>query len=154
MSPLIEKIESLISPSIETLGFELVGVEFIRNGKYSVLRVYIDSENGINVNDCSEVSHQISSILDVEDPISNEYTLEVSSPGIERPLFKLRDYQKFLGHTVNIRLKHTVDKKRKILGEITKISEKDNQIYITNLTDNIIVKLTNIDKAHLVYDNF
>lgn len=151
MSPLTKKIEDLITPSLASLGFELVGVDFVRSGKYSTLKVYIDSENGINVDDCSEVSHQISAILDVEDPISTQYNLEVSSPGIERPLFKLSDYQRFLGCEVNLRLKSLLEGKRKLTGEITQVNEIKNNFHLLTPVKNYIVDINNIDKANLSY---
>lgn len=76
----------MITAPVEALGYELVGIEFIR-GRTSTLRIYIDSEDGINVDDCADVSHQVSAVLDVEDPISVAYNLEVSSPGLDRPMF-------------------------------------------------------------------
>jgi ribosome maturation factor RimP len=151
MSPLARKIEDLIKPNIETLGFELVGVEFAKSGKYSTLKVYIDSENGINVEDCSEVSHQISAILDVEDPINTQYNLEVSSPGIERPLFKLSDYQRFLGCEISCRLKSLLEGKRKLTGEIVQVNERENNIHLLTPVKNYIIDVNNIDKANLIY---
>ena len=151
MSPLTKTIEDLIAPSLASLGFELVGVDFVRSGKYSTLKVYIDSENGINVDDCGEVSHQISAILDVEDPISTQYNLEVSSPGIERPLFKLADYQRFLGCEVNMRLKSLLEGKRRLTGEITQVNEMENNIHLLTPVKSYIVNINNIDKANLSY---
>ena len=151
MSPLTKTIEDLIAPSLASLGFELVGVDFVRSGKYSTLKVYIDSENGINVDDCGEVSHQISAILDVEDPISTQYNLEVSSPGIERPLFKLSDYQRFLGCEVNMRLKSLLEGKRRLTGEITQVNEMENNIHLLTPVKSYIVNINNIDKANLSY---
>ena len=76
----------MITAPVEALGYELVGIEFVR-GRTSTLRIYIDSEDGINVDDCADVSHQVSAVLDVEDPITVAYNLEVSSPGLDRPMF-------------------------------------------------------------------
>ncbi|VVM28577.1 FIG000325: clustered with transcription termination protein NusA, partial [uncultured Gammaproteobacteria bacterium] len=87
MAKITDKIEVLIRPVIEDMGYELVGVEYVASGKHSILRVYIDSDQGIGLNDCETVSRQLSSIFDVEDPIMTQYNLEVSSPGVERPLF-------------------------------------------------------------------
>ena len=78
MAKLEEKLTEMLEPGVEALGFELVGIEFVRAGKHSILRVFIDHENGITVDDCADVSHQVSAILDVEDPISTEYNLEGS----------------------------------------------------------------------------
>ena len=75
-----DELQVLIAPAVEALGFELWGIDYVSQGRNTVLRIYIDSPNGINVDDCSKVSHQASGILEVEDPISSQYTLEVSSP--------------------------------------------------------------------------
>ena len=87
MATIREKLYEIITPVVEGLEYELVGIEYLPQGKHSLLRVYIDQEAGIALEDCSKVSHQISAVMDVEDPISSNYNLEVSSPGLERPLF-------------------------------------------------------------------
>src|SRR5690606_23991390 len=79
-----EAIHQIVEPVVNAMGLQLWGVEYIGQGRHTLLRIYIDKEGGINVEDCAEASHQISSILDVEDPIASEYTLEVSSPGLDR----------------------------------------------------------------------
>ena len=89
MAKIADKVLSILNPSVHDLGYELLGVEYVPSGKHSVLRLYIDSEKGIGVDDCEIVSRQVSAIMDVEDPISGQYNLEVSSPGIERPLFSV-----------------------------------------------------------------
>lgn len=86
MSTLEQKLTEMITAPVEALGYELVGIEFVRYCT-STLRIYIDSEDGINVDDCADVSHQVSAVLDVEDPITVAYNLEVSSPGLDRPMF-------------------------------------------------------------------
>jgi ribosome maturation factor RimP len=86
------------------MGYELVGVEFQDGGGHGTLRVYIDRDNGVSLDDCAAISHQISGILDVEEPIQQAYDLEISSPGIERPLFKLTDFERFAGRTASIKL--------------------------------------------------
>ena len=90
-----------------------------------MLRVYIDSENGVGVDDCAKVSRQVSGVLDVEDPISGEYTLEVSSPGMDRPLFKLSQYQDYIGHVVQLRLRMPFDGRRKFKGVLNGIEDED-----------------------------
>src|SRR5210317_906283 len=84
-----QQIAELLESSVAALGFELWGVEYLSQGRHSTLRVYIDAEDGITVDDCARVSEQVGSVLDVEDPINGEYTLEVSSPGMDRLLFRL-----------------------------------------------------------------
>ena len=101
MSTLEQKLTEMISAPVEALGFELVGIEFIRS-HHSTLRIYIDSDEGINVDDCADVSHQVSAVLDVEDPITVAYNLEVSSPGLDRPMFTAEHYVRFMGEEVSL----------------------------------------------------
>lgn len=117
MSTLEQKLTEMITAPVEALGFELVGIEFIR-GRTSTLRIYIDSEDGINVDDCADVSHQVSAVLDVEDPITVAYNLEVSSPGLDRPLFTAEHYARFVGEEVTLVLRMAVQNRRKWQGVI------------------------------------
>lgn len=97
-------LTELFEPVVEAMGYELVGVEYNAAGKHGTLRVYIDREQGVSLDDCAAISHQISGILDVEEPISQAYDLEISSPGIDRPLFKLADFERFSGQIAKIKL--------------------------------------------------
>ena len=90
-------IQAIVEPVVTSLGYELVGVEFLMQGHSGLLRVYIDDEDGIQVNDCQRVSHQLSGVLDVEDVIKGKYQLEVSSPGLDRPLFTAEHFERFQG---------------------------------------------------------
>jgi len=108
------QITALLEPTINALGLQLWGIEYIGQGKNSVLRIYIENEQGISVEDCAGVSRQVSAVLDVEDPISGEYILEVSSPGSDRRLFTLEQCRQFIGSEVNIRLRSPVNGRRKI----------------------------------------
>lgn len=116
-------LDAMLRPAVEALGYELVGVEMLRNGRHSLLRLYIDTEKGITVDDCERVSHQVSGVLDVEDPIRGEYTLEVSSPGLDRPLFSAEHYERFAGREVRVKLKVPVEGRRKIRGTLAGVSE-------------------------------
>ncbi len=145
-----DKITNLIAPSIEDLGYELVGVEHIASGKHSVVRIYIDSDNGIGVDDCATVSHQISSIFDVEDPITEQYNLEVSSPGVERPLFHIGHYQRFLGHDIKLRLLRSIEGQRKFSGAIGSVSEADGSIELITELGPVVLDIDLIDKANLI----
>lgn len=118
-----EKIKQLLAPIIESLGYIAWGVEFLSQGKHSLLRIYIDKETGITVDDCGIVSRQISHFLDVEDPIAGHYSLEISSPGIDRPLFEAWQYKAYQGHVVKVVLARNIDGKRKITGRIVEITE-------------------------------
>lgn len=115
------QIGKAIAPAIEALGLELWGIEQLQQGRSVTLRIFIDCLSGVTVDDCARVSRQVSAILDVEDPIHGEYTLEVSSPGIDRPLFTLQQFERFLGAEVNIRLRVPVDGRRRFRGVIEKV---------------------------------
>jgi len=99
-----EKLRNLIEPIIEGLGYEAVGIELLPQGGHELLRIYIDREKGITINSCEQVSHQVSGMLDVEDPIRGDYTLEVSSPGVDRPLFSRADFARFTGRRAKVKL--------------------------------------------------
>jgi len=142
------KLAEMLRPAVEETGKELLGVEFISSGNNSILRLFIDHENGIDVDDCAEVSRQVGAILDVEDPISSEYNLEVSSPGLDRPLFDLEHYKAVIGETVNIKLSIPLNGRRKFKGELSAI-EKDDLIVIIDGEDYQLA-FGNIDKGNLV----
>ena len=116
-----EHLVNLIEPIVEGLGYECVGIEYNPHPKHGLLRIYIDSDNGILVEDCSKVSHQISGVLDVEDPIQGNYQLEISSPGEDRPFFKVSQFERYVGSTVLINLFKAIDGRRKITGVIEKV---------------------------------
>ncbi|MGS0628260.1 MULTISPECIES: ribosome maturation factor RimP [Photorhabdus] len=147
MSTLEQKLTAMISAPVEALGFELVGLEFIR-ARVSTLRIYIDSENGITVDDCADVSHQVSAVLDVEDPISVLYNLEISSPGLERPLFTAEHYQRFIGEEVSLVLRLAMQNRRKWLGVIKTVDGE--MITVTVDGKDEVFALSNIQKANLV----
>lgn len=138
----------MLRPAVEETGKELLGLEFIAAGNNSVLRLYIDHENGIDVDDCAEVSRQVSAILDVEDPISSEYNLEVSSPGVDRPLFTLEHYQAVLGETVQVKLSIPLNGRRKFKGILESIENDTLHVVVDGEAYPLVVG--NIDKANLV----
>ena len=150
MSIKTQQLEDLLEPVVTSMGYEFVGLEYISQGRHSILRIYIDSDTGISVDDCADVSHQLSAVLDVEDPISNEYSLEVSSPGLDRPLFKIAHYEQFIGYDVKFRtVRPQLDNgQRKFKGTIDSV-DGDNIIFIVE--DNTLsVPFTDIDKANLI----
>jgi ribosome maturation factor RimP len=116
-----EHLVNLIEPIVEGLGYECVGIDYNPHPKHGLLRVYIDSENGILVDDCSKVSHQISGVLDVEDPIQGNYHLEISSPGADRPFFKVSQFEQFIGSKALVNLFSAINGRRKITGLIEKV---------------------------------
>lgn len=148
MSKFDEKLTELLSPAVEALGFELLGIEFVRAGKHSTLRLYIDSPNGINVDDCADVSHQVSAVLDVEDPINTEYNLEVSSPGMDRPLFKSEHYMAIIGQEASVRLRVPMGNRRNFKGEVLAVDNGKVTIQVDGETFELVV--SNIEKGNLV----
>lgn len=149
MTSLEQKLTEMIIVPVKALGYELLGVE-LSIGRVSTLRIYIDNEAGITVDDCVEVSHQVSAVLDVEDPISMAYNLEISSPGLERPLFTAEHYQRFIDNEVQLILRQSTDRKRKWRGIIKNADQKMVSLMVE---DKILdFALNNIQKAHLVAD--
>jgi len=113
-----DELGRLIRPVIEAMGLEYVGLEYLSNPKNRLVRIYIDREpEGISVDDCADVSNEVSSLLDVEDPVSGHYSLEVSSPGVERPLFEPDHYRRFLGERATVRLFAPLDVGNKLDGD-------------------------------------
>ncbi|EHH2447856.1 ribosome maturation factor RimP [Vibrio vulnificus] len=148
MTGLERQLTDMLESAVVASGYELVGLEFIRAGEHSTLRIYIDHENGITVEDCAEVSHQVSAVLDVEDPISVAYSLEVSSPGLDRPLFKPAHYEQFIGQEVNVVLKMAVANRRKWKGEIHSVDGEAITLTVDGQQEEFA--LSNISKANLI----
>ncbi|WP_041365170.1 ribosome maturation factor RimP [Methylomonas methanica] len=143
-----EHLVALIEPIVEGLGYECVGIEYNPHPQHGMLRIYIDSENGILLDDCTKVSHQLSGMLDVEDPIQGEYQLEVSSPGEDRPFFKLSQFEKYVGSTVNVSLFKPIDKRRKITGLIQAVDGDD--VMLVEGEQTLKVPFQAMSKARLV----
>ncbi len=148
VTKLEQDLTAMLEPAVEALGFELLGLEFVTAGRHSTLRVYIDHENGINVDNCAEVSHQVSAIMDVEDPITNEYTLEVSSPGVDRPLFKQAHFEQAVGEEIRLRTKLPQDGRRNFKGDLVAI----NGDVITLKIDGAehMLMLSNVERANII----
>lgn len=150
MAQASEKLVAIIEPAVTALGYELVGVEHMPQGHHSLLRIYIDHEEGITADDCGDVSHQVSAVLDVEDPIRGAYTLEVSSPGLERPLFTLAHYARFVGQQAEIRLHSPLAGRRKFKGRIHAV---EGDVVLLDVDgEEQRLPFDNIDKAHLIYE--
>lgn len=148
MATLEQKLEELVSDTIASMGYELVGIECQRAGRFFTVRLYIDKEGGVTIDDCSDVSRQVSAILDVEDPITDKYNLEVSSPGLDRPLFTLAHYERFIGREVVLHLRIPMFDRRKWQGKLESV-EGD---LITLIVDNETYRFAfgNVQKANLV----
>lgn len=147
------KLTNLLQPLVEDLGYEFVGLEHGSNPKNPVLVVYIDKEEGIAVQDCEKVSREAAALLDVEDPIPGHYNLEVSSPGLERPLFTLEHFRQFAGEAVKISVYAPQDGRRKFNGKI--LGAEEDQVRLEQDGAEVFLDLGNIAKARLVpdYDN-
>lgn len=142
-------ITELIGTTVQALGLELWGVELLQQGRYSLLRVYIEREEGVTIEDCEKVSRQVSALLDVEDPIAGEYTLEVSSPGVDRPLFSVEQYAKYVGSEVNLKLRQALDGRRKFKGQIIKVSGDIVGLLVEGTEYDL--EHSDIEKASIVY---
>ena len=118
-------LESFLTPIVRGLGFSLWGVEYRSSQKPAQLKVFIDHEQGITIDNCSDVSQHISGVLDVEDPINVPYTLEVSSPGIDRPLMKLEHFKQFVGSTIKVRLSWAINNRKNFLGALKSVDEDE-----------------------------
>lgn len=141
-------LQEMLGPTVVAMGYELWGIEHQSRGREVLLRVYIDSENGITVDDCALVSHQLSGVLDVEDPIAGEYRLEVSSPGMDRPLFTLEQFRRFVGSDVKVRLRSAFDGRRKFSGRLMAVEEEDVVVAVDE--HEYLLPLEQIEKANIV----
>lgn len=152
-----DDLSRLIRPAIEAMGFEFVGLEYLSNPKNRLVRIYIDREpEGISVDNCADVSNEVSGLLDVEDPVSGHYSLEVSSPGIERPLFEPEHYRRFVGERAKIHLFAPVDaggesdKRRKLTGLI--VEADDERVVLDVDGESVAVSFDDIRRANLKPD--
>ncbi len=148
MATLEQKLQDLLQGSVEDLGCELWGIECQRVGRYLTVRLFIDKEGGVTVDDCADVSRQVSAVLDVEDPIADKYNLEVSSPGLDRPLFTLAQYTRYVGQEIVVHLRIPVADRRKWQGELAKI-ENDMITLILDKQEQVLA-FGNIQKANVV----
>lgn len=143
-----ERLTDLITPVVASLGCELWGLEYLTQGRYTTLRIFIDGPNGVSLDDCEKVSRQISSVMDVEDPIEGEYTLEVSSPGLDRPLYTEAQYARYVGETVNLRLRIARDGRRRFKGVINKVENGNLLLQVDN--QEVTLLIDTIDKGNLL----
>ncbi len=142
-----EQLIELLEPPLEALGYELIDLE-ARTGQDGLLRIYIDSESGIDLEDCERVSQQISAVLDVEDPMPNRYALEVSSPGLDRPLRKREHFERYRDEVVKVRLDRARDGRRNFKGRLVSVS--DDEIVVEVDTEQFALSLADVQSAQLV----
>ena len=146
-----EEIRDMLAPTVEALGLELLGVEYAPSTGSAMLRLYIDkAETGVGIEDCEAVSREVSALLDVNDPIATEYTLEVSSPGIDRPLFGAAQFARWLGEQAKLSLRVPQDGRRRLQGRIARV--EGDRVVIAEEKQEYEVAEANIEKARLVPD--
>ena len=138
----------LLEPTIERLGYELADLELKLGGRDGLVRVFIDKDDGIDIEDCEQVSQQVSAILDVEDPLPGNYTLEVSSPGLDRTLTKPQHFQRFMGADVRVKLRFPLDGRRNFRGALTSADEEHIEVEVDG--QSFSLPLTTIESARLV----
>jgi ribosome maturation factor RimP len=141
------KMRELLEPTVEDLGYELVWIEMANQDKHKILRIYIDAPGGIQVDDCATVSRQISALLDVEDPMNAEYFLEVSSPGLDRPLVKPDHFKQFLGDQARIIMHTHVLGRRKFTGQM--VEADDNSVVVEMDGESFELPYKDMDSARL-----
>ena len=157
MTDKANEIAALLAPTVTSLGLELLGAEYLPSPGGAMLRLYIDvpaaegeEPRAVTIEDCEAVSREVSAQLDVEDPISSHYTLEVSSPGIDRPLFGAAQFARFVGESAKVTLRLPQDGRRRLQGGIARV---DGENIAFNVDGNeLVVRADNIEKARLVPD--
>lgn len=148
------EIEDLLTPAVEAMGCELWGIEYLSQGKRSKLRIYIERPEGVTVEDCERVSREVSDLLDVEDVVPASYTLEVSSPGMDRILFKAVHYQANVGATIDVRLNFPFEGRKRIVGVLAGL--EDDEVIVRpegedgDDGEEYVLPLENIQRARLV----
>ena len=144
------KVENLLQDIIENIGYELYDVQYVKEGKDFYLRIVIDKEEGIDLNDCEKVNDAINDILDEADYIKDQYFLEVSSPGLERTLRKDKHFQKQIGNEILIKLFKPLDKKKEFVGILKSYSE--DELILEQEDEEIKIEVKNIALARTVFE--
>jgi ribosome maturation factor RimP len=142
------KIKEIITPVINAIGLELYDVEFSKMKSKGLLRVFIEKQDGVTIDDCERVSREIEAVLDVEDPIPFSYIIEVSSPGLDRPLRELNDFKRYLGKTVRVITHEPIDKQTFFIGKIMDVGD-DEISFLLPKDRKVIIPYKNISKARL-----
>ena len=145
-----DRLNDIVKNTVEGLGFELWGYEYRPRSESALLRIFIEKEEGISVDNCAQVSRQIGAVLDVENIIPIAYILEVSSPGMDRVLFTADQYQRYIGETLKVRTRTPVDERRNFKGSLETVNETEFSIKVDNETFTLPFEI--IDRARLVLD--
>ena len=143
-----DEIQKLLDPAIERLGYELTDLEVRLGGQGGLVRLTIDKPDGIDLQDCEKVSHAMSALLDVEDPVPGNYNLEVSSPGLDRKLTKVEHFQRFEGETLKVTMRLPIEGRRRFRGKL--LSSNEENIVVEVDGESHSLPLTMIDTARLV----
>ena len=144
------KVENLLQNIIENIGYELYDVQYVKEGKDFYLRIVIDKEDGIDLNDCEKVNDAINDILDEADYIKDQYFLEVSSPGLERTLRKEKHFQSQIGNEILVKLFRPLDKKKEFIGILKNYSE--DELILEQEDEEIKIEVKNIALARTVFE--
>jgi ribosome maturation factor RimP len=142
-------LQDRLATLVTAMGYEFVGYELRSHGRSALLRIYIDKESGITLGDCSRVSHQVSAMLDVEDPIEGEYQLEISSPGLDRPLFGIAQFRKFIGSRIKVRMHNPLNNQRNFVGVLQQVDDVDD-IHLLIDTEEVVLPFSGIEKARVI----
>lgn len=146
-----DRLQALLAPVVEDLGYELLGVEYLSNPKNRVVRLFIDREpDGVILEDCEAVSREVSALMDVEEPVPGQYTLEVSSPGVERPLFTAAQFARFVGETAAVQMAVPVNNRRRFKGVIIRADEASVILNVDGQEVELVV--ADLARAHLAPD--
>ena len=135
---------------VEAMGCELIGCELLPAGRKRLLRLYVDKVGGVSVEDCSSISRQVSALLDVEDPIQGEYILEVSSPGIDRPLFNLKKKKKCVGEVIKLKTRLPINGRRQFKGKLTQVVDGNLYIIVDGIEEALVIPFESVEKGNLV----
>ena len=145
-----KKITELLKPSIEALGFEWWGCVYQNEQGRNILRVFMESPNGVSVDDCARASRQISSLLDVENIINTSYVLEVSSPGLERILFEPAQFEKYIGKKITVKLEQAVNQRKQLTGIVTEVlTDQELKLQVDDVIH--VIPFNNIQKAQVLF---
>ena len=151
MASVQDKLQALIEPLVESMGYELVLLEFNPHKGSALVRLFIDAPAGVTLGDCERVSREVEGVLDVEDPIPQNYRLEVSSPGLDRPLVKPAHYERFAGQVAKVQLvAPKAGGRRKFQGVLKGL--KDGQVVLDTAEGTVMLKMDEIERARLVPD--
>ena len=142
------EIETLLTPAVEIEDCGIWGVEYLAQGKYSKLKLFIDRDEGVSVDHCARVSRRVSDVLDVEDVLTGTYTLEVSSPGMDRILFKPEQYESCVGEQIEVRLNYPVDGTKRIVGVL--VGVEDGEAIVRVDENEYLLPLENVQRARVV----